>query len=227
MADFVIRESIRESRTVVKPLFCGGFIGDFGRSRTMSLEARALARIQDDLKEKRYKQTQLAEASGYVDSTISEIVNGKAGLPYDVVEAAAGLRGVDPAEYIVDPASAMRVLNPIEAEFIRYARTWPRDVLSALVTFLQYFAPSSAAEERYRNAVAYLRKMGHNERQQAMAYLLLLSEGRLPADVRAKLQTDLPGGSIDAILVGADPLEIAAVRALAEKAAPRRKRGKG
>lgn len=158
----------------------------------MGLEQRALARIQDDLREKRYKQTNLAKASGYRDPTISEIVNGKAGLPYAVIEAAATLRGVDPAEYIVDTASEMRVLNPVEAEFIRYARTWPRDVLAALVTFLRYFAPSETTEQKYRDAISYLRKMGHHERQQAMAYLLLLSEGRLPKDVRAKLGDDPP-----------------------------------
>jgi len=158
----------------------------------MGLEERALARIQDDIKEKRYKQTNLAEASGYQDSTISEIVNGKAGLPYAVIEAAAQLRGIDPAEYILDPGSTMRALNPVEAEFIRYARTWPRDILSALVAFLRYFAPSETTEQKYRDAIAYLRKMGHHERQQAMAYLLLLSEGRLPRDVRAKLQDNPP-----------------------------------
>lgn len=199
----------------------------------MSIQDRALEKIQEDIKEKRYKARQLAEKAGHGDGWISDILNEKSvGLPYKVIEAAAALRGIDPAEYFLEPTSELRALNPLEAEFIRYARTWPRDVFLALLTYLRHFAPSTVAEEQYRNAVNYLRKMGRSERQQAMAYLLLLSEGQLPADVRAKLTADpvtLPGGSIDAMLRGVPAEDVASVRALAAKAvaARRRKRGGG
>ena len=199
----------------------------------MGIQARALAKIQDDIKEKRYKQTQLAEKTGHGDGWISDIVNEKSvGLPYEVIEAAAALRGIDPAEYFLDPTSELRALNPLEAEFIRYARTWPNEVFAALLTYMRHFVPSTVAEEQYRNAVAYLRKMGRAERQQAMAYLLLLSEGKLPADVRAKLTADpvtLPGGSIDAMLRGVSASDVRWVRAAVEKAlaARRRKHGEG
>ena len=222
-------EIIRNSRNDVKPYFGGAFPKDFARSDAMSMQARALAKVQADIREKRYKATQLAEKAGHGDGWISDILNQKsAGLPYKVIEAAAELRGIDPAEYFLAPDSELRALNPLEAEFIRYARTWPRTVLGSLLTFLQYFAPASAAEEKYRQAVGYLRAMGYRERQQALAYLLLLSEGRLPEDVRARLPGDLPGGSIDALLQGVDAKEIEGVRAVAVKAAaaPRRKRGK-
>lgn len=106
-------------------------------------------------------------------------------------------------------------------EFLRYARGWPKPVLLAILDFLRHFAGLGAAEEQHRNAITYLRKMQRSERSRAMAYLLLLSEGQLPSDFRAKLAEDrptLPGGSIDALLVGVPKRDVEAIRAMAQRA---------
>jgi transcriptional regulator with XRE-family HTH domain len=219
--DFDMADSVSDSRTSVKPEFASTFPSVFTLSAPMGIEQRALARIQEDLRQKRYRASQIAERTGRSPSTISEIVNGKAGLSYEVIEAAAAIKGVDPAEFVAHEDAEVRVLQPLEAEFLRYAREWPKAVLVAILDFLRHFAGLGAAEEQHRNAITYLRRMKRPERSRALAYLLLLSEGQLPEDYRAKLDADrptIPGGSIDDVLVGVPAEDVGPVRAMAKKA---------
>lgn len=194
----------------------------------MGIAAVALARIKDDIQKKRYNQVALAKASGRTQGTISDIVNGKAGLPYDVIEAAAELRGVDPAELVASETTEVRVLNPLEAEFLRYARGWPPQVLASMLDFLRHFAAAGEAEEQIRNAVTYMRKIKRPERSRALAYLLLISEGQLPSDFRVKGEFTPPGGSIDALLEGLSAKDVEFVRAAVMRAlASRRPKTRG
>lgn len=215
LGDFAMDESLSQFRSFVNSEFCGGFPKIFGRLPRMGMESRVLARIQNDLRRKRYKSVDIARVAKRSQGSVSEIINGKAGLPYDVIEAVAELRGEDPAEIVAEEHTEVRALRPEEAEFLRYARAWPVQTLMAILDFLRHFSPPESVEEQYRNAVTRLRKMAHDERQQAFAYLVLLSEGRLPKDVRAMLPADVDaeGG----LLHGLSATDQRAVRALSAR----------
>ena len=196
------------------------------------MEQWALERIAAEQQAKRYNRDQLAKAAGVGNNRVTEALNGKAGgpprAPYWLIEAAGRLTGKDPAEYVADPKSEVRVLSPAEAEFLRYARDWPGQVFLALLTFARHFATHTAAEQTYRNAVSYLRHMTKPRRELAIANLLVKSEEGLSADERAALArkaTPLaspaephrpPADSLDAIVKGVPPntLGIAEARKL-------------
>lgn len=186
----------------------------------VGLEARALARIRAAVAEKRFTQRELGRACGYKDAGIGLILAGRRSLPFEVVQAAADILRIDPAELLADPKSEVRALTPPEAEFLRMFRVWPGAIRTALLTFLQHFASEDGLEEQYRTALGHLRHMGRTERNVAFAYLLLLSEGRLPPDIRAKLEPEpTPAGSIDAMLRGLSAAERRPVLDVAQKAA--------
>lgn len=177
------------------------------------IERRALARIQDDIAHKRYKAVAIAARTGFVPSTISNVLKGKRALSFQIIEAAAQLKGVDAAEFVADPRSELRVLDPLEAEVLRYLRSWPKHVQQILADFLQYFGSVLEAERQIRDVVAYFRKLSYKEKQDALGNLALRSEGRLPG-VAPTLTPSLPGGSIDAQLLGLPPVAIERVRRL-------------
>jgi hypothetical protein len=199
----------------------------------IDLEARARERILEAVHAGKFTRRALGKLIGYGDTGIGLILMGKRSLPLTVLQAAAELAQVDPAEWIADPRALVKVLTPTEAELLRYARDWPAPTRLALLNFLQHFQGESTLEEEFRKAVTYLRAMSKTQRDLAMAALLLRSEGELPADIRAKLAADPvptpPGGSIDALLVGVAAEHVAFVRAAAEKAraASRRKTRSG
>jgi transcriptional regulator with XRE-family HTH domain len=179
------------------------------------LEARARQRIMEAVDADKFTQRALGKAAGYGDTGIGLILNGKRGMPLQVLQAAADLLGVDPAEFIADPRALVKVLSPFEAEVLRYVRDWPPSTREAFATFLRYFAGQGAYEDTVRRAVEYLRAMRREDRHRAEAYLLMLSDGTLPQDYRAKVT---PPDSIDALLEGVPPADVALVRAMAQKA---------
>ncbi len=157
-----------------------------GQRRT-SLTDRALATIRAAIDRKAMTQTQLAKMTNRFSSNMSEIIAGKRPLPFDVIEAAAELLQVDAAELMADPANLVKVLNPREAELLRYMRDWPSSTAEGLLTFLRFFANESHADQQTRTAVAHLRALEKPVRDRAAAYLLMLHEGGLPRDVRIAL----------------------------------------
>jgi transcriptional regulator with XRE-family HTH domain len=156
-------------------------------ARRTTLSERALAAIRAAIDRKALTQTQLAKMTSRFSSNMSEIIAGKRPLPFDVIEAAAELLQVDPAELMADPQNLVKVLNPLEAELLRYIRAWPKSTREAFLTFLRFFADESRANQQIRQAVEYLRTLDKPVRDRAVAYLLMLSEGGLSRDVRIAL----------------------------------------
>lgn len=195
---------------------------DSGRIMPKPLSQRATDALHDLWTRRVIQQNDLAAKTGRPGSVINRIIHGRQPVTLDILEAVGELSGLDPMELLAGVGSEIKALNPLEAELLRYARTWPKPIQMALLTFLRHFAGESALESQARIAISYLRAMGATERHRAMAYLLLLSEGQLPDDIRAKLEADpaptLPGGSIDALLVGIPAADVALVRDVAKKA---------
>lgn len=137
-----------------------------------TLEDRIRARIKDDIAAKRYNQTQLAKEAGLSDGWISEVLNpdSGSGLPYDVIEAAARLRVVDPAEYVKDVGSDLRALNGAEQDLVDWARTWPTETRDAFLRFVGAFASGPARELEIRRVSEAMRDMNRHQRLKVVGY---------------------------------------------------------
>lgn len=152
----------------------------------IDLEARARERILSAVNEKKFTRRALGRAIGYGDTGIGLILNGKRSVPLSVLQAAAELAQVDPAEWIADPRALVKALTPFEAELVRYTRDWPGSVRTTFIEFLRYFSGESARESQIRRCVEYLRGITEQDvRQRAESYLLFLREGGLTPDLRA------------------------------------------
>lgn len=157
-----------------------------GRMDHGDLEQRARERIRSALKRKGLTQRELAQHLGRGESGVSDSLGGKNGLSFDILRGAAELAGVDAAEFIAAPEAALTILNPFEAELVRYTRDWPGSVRTTFIEFLRYFAGESARESQIRRCVEYLRGLTDQDvRQRAESYLLFLREGGLTPDLRA------------------------------------------
>lgn len=156
-------------------------------ARRTSLTERARTAIRAAIDRKAITQVQLARITRRFSSNMSEIINGKRPMTFDVIEAAAELLQVDAAELMADPQNLVKVLNPREAELLRYMRDWPKSTTDAFLTFLRFFADASRADQQTRKDVEHLRSLEKPDRDLASAYLLMLSEGGLSRDVRIAL----------------------------------------
>lgn len=163
-------------------------------ARRRKLSELVLQAVNQGIEARHYKAADLAKLTGRHASNLSEMLAGKRKLALDVIEAAAELRGVDPAEFFIDPATDLKALNPEESEILRYARSWPADVRKAFVTFQAYFATSAAMPQQIRDASHHFGKLDQKKRQLVLGYMTYLREGGMPRDVAIAL--GLPGSGV-------------------------------
>jgi transcriptional regulator with XRE-family HTH domain len=152
-----------------------------------TLAERAAESIKALWERRAFTQVALAKRTGLWQSVVNRIIHGQQPVTLDVIEAVGELCGIDPAELLADAGSGVKVLNPAEAELLRYVRAWPVSTREALIVFLRFFANEPPVDAQLRRALEYLREMGKGERDRAVAYLLLLHEGGLSPDVRIAL----------------------------------------
>src|SRR5262245_24266299 len=115
-----------------------------------TLSERATASLHDLWKRRIFQQNELAERVQKPGSVINRVIHGKQPVTLAILEAVGDMTGVDPMEMLAGPSTEIKALNPLEAELLRYARTWPKATLTALLTYLQHFAGQQAVEEQYR-----------------------------------------------------------------------------
>lgn len=153
----------------------------------LSLSERASEGIRALSQKKKFTQRALAKKIKRPPSVVNRIVHGRQPVTLRVLEAVGDLAGVNPLEMLIDPKDEMKLVNPIEAELLRYFRSWPHSTKLALVTFASFFADEDPAIEDQRRAHQQLRDLGDAQRRLAYAYLLFLTEGDLAPDIRRGL----------------------------------------
>lgn len=166
-------------------------------TRRRQLADLALQAVVNGIEHKRYKAADLARLTGRHTSNLSEMLNGKRKLALDVIEAAAELQGVDPAEFFADPRTEVKALTPDETEVLRLVRSWPKDVRKAFVTWQHYFAGQDALQQDVRTAAHAFRRLGVKQRQLVLGYMAYLLEGGLPRDVAIALGLPEKDGGTD------------------------------
>jgi hypothetical protein len=155
--------------------------------RRRKLSELALNAVVQGIENRRYKATDLARLTGRHASNLSEMLAGKRKLALDVVEAAAELTAVDPAEFFINPPTELKALLPDEAELLRAFRSWPADVRGAFVSFANYFAAEKAQPAAVRDAAHHFGKLDPKKRQLVLGYMTYLREGGMPRDVAIAL----------------------------------------
>ena len=148
---------------------------------------RARAKLAEWRDQRCYTQRELARDLGMSEANISAMLKGTRRLSVRVIEAAARLAGRPLAEAFHAPGEELRALRPDEAETLRYLRTWPVSVRSALLDFLRYWADEPPVARGLRRTHELLRQMPDDQRRLVEAYATMLREGGLPPDIRAAL----------------------------------------
>lgn len=166
----------------------------------LSLEDRATENVAELSRRKKFTMKELADRASrggrrIPTTSIHRIIHGTQPVSLRVLESAAELAGTHPLELLRDPGDDLHVVNPIEAQLLRYFRSWPHSTKVALITFASFFADEDPATQDQHRAHQQLRDLGDAQRRLVYAYLLFLTEGDLPPDIRKGLglpETDAP-----------------------------------
>jgi transcriptional regulator with XRE-family HTH domain len=147
-----------------------------------SLQEVALASLQVLKERKVFTQVELARRLNTTQAAVSETLSGKRRITLRFLEAVSDVTGIHPGEFLTDPhRDTMKVVDPLEAQLLRYLRRWPAPTREALLSFASFFADEDPATHDERRAHEQLR------RRLAYAYLTFLTEGDLPPDIRVGL----------------------------------------
>jgi transcriptional regulator with XRE-family HTH domain len=157
-------------------------------SSPRSLQEIALAALVALKERKAFTQVELAKRLNTAPAAVSETLSGKRRITLRFLEAVSDVTGMHPGEFLTDPhRDTMKVVDPVEAQFLRYLRRWPAPTREALLTFASFFADEDPATADERRAHEQIRRLGDGKRRLAYAYLTFLTEGDLPPDIRKGL----------------------------------------
>jgi len=88
-------------------------------------------------------------------------------------------------ELIRRQLAQLKALNPLEAQMLRYFRTWPQPTREAFIVFASFFADEDPVTYNQRVAHEQLRRLKSEAvRRRAYAYLTFLTEGGLTPDLQ-------------------------------------------
>jgi len=112
------------------------------RMDELSVSGRELAHA---VRPKPYTETD-EEWTRKLDSWISSILTGRAGLGVEYFDAVCETLRLTPSELVRDDATELRELTPQEMALLRHYRTWPRAVQDRWLKMLDYFTSSTSLE---------------------------------------------------------------------------------
>ena len=168
---------------------------EFGREMAGKYEARATEALRALKHRGKLTLTEVAKAAGIPESSMSRIYAGRQPVTLKMLDAIEQITGESAVEMLIDPNVELKAVNPTEATFLRYVRSWPAPTRAALLTFASFFADEAPVTADERRAHEQIRRLGDAKRRLVYGYLTFLTEGDLPPDMRIALglpETDAP-----------------------------------
>lgn len=160
----------------------------FGREMPQSkYEQRATDALRALKHRKKITLAEVAKRTGIPGSSMSRVYEGRQPVTLKMMDAIEQITGESAIEMLVDPSADMKAVSPLEAQFLRYLRSWPAPTRQAALTFFSFFADEDPVTHDERRAHEQIRRLGDAKRRLAYAYLTFLTEGDLPRDMRIAL----------------------------------------
>lgn len=162
---------------------------------TTKYEARATEALRTLKHRNKIKLGEVGKLSGVPESSMSRVYNGRQPVTLKMLDAIEQITGESAVEMLIDPHVELKAVSPMEAQILRFFRSWPAPTRSAFVIFASFFADEAPATHDERVAHEQIRRLGDAKRRLAYAYLTFVTEGDLPRDMRIALglpETDEP-----------------------------------
>lgn len=140
-----------------------------------------------------------------LDSWISSILTGRAGLGLEYFDATCETLRLTPSELVREDTSELRELTPTEMRLLRHYQQWPRAVQDRWIKMLEYFTSATNLEPDKSRLLDEWEELTTQQKQELQGYLFALRRERIQQRAErdgARMATDEGAASRDATPLG-------------------------
>ena len=156
-------------------------LSDSGLRVRVDATERTRERLQALVREKRLRQTRLADLLGIGAPSVNKYIRQNTPITVAFLEAVEQVTGIPIAELVAPPGTTHQ-LNAEEAAILRRLRAWPASVMHALGAFLAFFADEPPEARMTRNLHELWRGLDHRDREWLYGVAVMLRERSLAPD---------------------------------------------